>query len=71
MEHDWESIIVEYYDMDCDWLCKLCQIRVPREHQRGQGVGVLSTKETLAEFKIRLASPWEVWRKIPLECSKK
>jgi hypothetical protein len=54
--------------MDSDWVCKGCRIRVAREHQHGSGGQVLSTKETLEEFKARLSSAWEEWRKIPKEC---
>jgi len=71
MEHDWESVLVEYYEMDSDWVCKSCQARVSRDHQRGKGGSYLDSRETLEEFKVRLTSPWLAWRKIPTECSGK
>jgi len=71
MEHDWQVELVEYYDMDSDWVCQKCQVRMHREFPRKEGGGYRDTRETLTEFKIRLESPWEAWRKIPKECSSK
>jgi len=68
MEHDWQIELVEYYDMDSDWVCQKCEARMHREFPRKEGGGYRDTRETLAEFKVRLASPWEAWRKIPIDC---
>lgn len=68
MEHDWQIELVEYYDMDSDWVCQKCKARVHRDFRHGQGGTTLSTRETLEEFKARLANPWEAWRKIPKDC---
>jgi len=68
MEHDWQIELVEYYDMDSDWVCQKCQARVRREFPRNPYGGMRDTRETLEEFKMRLESLWEAWRKIPKEC---
>ena len=68
MEHNWEIELVEYYDMDSDWVCSQCQARLRREFQHGRGGTTLSTRETFEEFQARLKSPWEAWRKISEQC---
>jgi hypothetical protein len=61
MEHDWDTIIVEYYEMDHDWKCKNCGAQTARTRY-GQ-------REPLEDFKVRLAkSPW---LNVPVECVKK
>jgi hypothetical protein len=58
MDHNWEPILVEYYDMEHDWKCTECGAQTGRTHY--------GKRETLAEFKVRLAN--SPWLKIPLEC---
>jgi hypothetical protein len=58
MEHSWEPILVEYYDMEHDWKCMKCAAQTGRTHY--------GERETLEVFRDRLSkSPW---LNISLEC---
>lgn len=48
-QHDWESVLVEYYEMDSEWVCKRCGARHPVRRTR------YGVKESLEEFQRGIA----------------
>ena len=55
-DHDWKPVLVEYYDMDDDWVCQGCGVHIPRERKYEMGG---SRKESQGEFQARLKNGWQ------------